>query len=159
LEWKKLNGNLMHRKPRPAGEGVFSDGAGFDMVVQGLIMAAIVIASFFIGEYMETGIWRIAESRDGITMAFLTANFIEMFHAISMRSQKHSIFTMKSFNYWLLGAFLLTTMLTVVVIYVPFFASLFGFTQISFKELCTAFGLAFAIVPIIEVLKLFKKKE
>ena len=146
----------MSRKPRPAGEGVFSDGAGIDMVIQGLIMAAIVIASFFLGEYMESGVWRIAPSADGVTMAFLTANFIEMFHAISMRSQKHSIFTMKSFNYWLLGAFFLTTALTLVVIYVPFFASIFGFTQISFKELFTAFGLAFAIIPIIEVLKLFK---
>ena len=146
----------MSRKPRPAGEGVFSDGAGIDMVIQGLIMAAIVIASFFLGEYMESGVWQIAPSADGVTMAFLTANFIEMFHAISMRSQKHSIFTMKSFNYWLLGAFFLTTVLTLVVIYVPFFASIFGFTQISFKELFTAFGLAFAIIPIIEVLKLFK---
>ena len=128
------------------------------MIVQGLIMAGIVILSFFLGEYMESGVWRLAESADGITMAFLTANFIEMFHAISMRSQKHSIFTLKSFNYWLLGAFFLTTVLTLIVIYVPFFAGLFSFTAISLKEFFTAFGLAFSIIPIIEVLKLFKKK-
>ena len=157
LGMEKAEGNLMKRKPRPAGEGVFSDGAGIDMVVQGLIMAVIVIASFFIGEYMESGIWRIAESKDGITMAFLTANFIEMFHAIAMRSQKQSIFTLKSFNYWLLGAFILTTALTLMVIYVPFFAGIFGFATISFKEFITAFGLAFSIIPIIEILKLFKK--
>ena len=108
---------------------------------------------------MENGVWRIAESQDGITMAFLTANFIEMFHAISMRSQKNSIFKMKNFNWWLFGAFILTTLLTLVVIYVPFFAELFSFTQIDLKEFLTAFGLAFSIVPIIEVLKLFKKKN
>ena len=108
---------------------------------------------------MENGVWKLAESADGVTMAFLTANFIELFHAISMRSQKHSIFTMKSFNWWLLGAFLLTVALTLVVIYVPFFANLFAFTQINLKEFLTAFGLAFSIVPIIEVLKLFKKKD
>lgn len=159
LGMEKAEGNLMKRKPRPAGEGVFSDGAGLDMVVQGLIMALIVIASFFIGEYMESGVWRLAESRDGVTMAFLTANFIEMFHAIAMRSQKHSIFTLKSFNFWLLGAFILTTVLTLIVIYVPFFANIFEFTQISLKEFLTAFGLAFSIIPIIEVLKLFKKKN
>ena len=149
----------MKRKPRPAGEGVFSDGAGLDMVVQGLIMASIVILSFFLGEYMESGVWRIAESRDGVTMAFLTANFIELFHAIAMRSQKHSIFTLKHFNFWLLGAFFLTTALTLVVIYVPFFANIFEFSSISLKEFLTAFGLAFSIIPIIEVLKLFKKKN
>ena len=108
---------------------------------------------------MQNGVWRIAESADGITMAFLTANFIELFHAISMRSQKNSIFTMKHFNWWLLGAFVLTTLLTLVVIYVPFFANLFEFTRIDFKEFITAFGLAFSIIPIIEVLKLFKRKN
>lgn len=159
LGMEKAEGNLMKRKPRPAGEGVFSDGAGIDMVVQGVIMALIVILSFFLGEYMESGVWKIAESKDGITMAFLTANFIEMFHAIAMRSQKHSIFKLKSFNYWLLGAFILTTLLTLIVIYVPFFANIFEFTQISTKEFFTAFGLAFSIIPIIEVLKLFKKKN
>lgn len=148
----------MSRKPRSAGEGVFSDGAGLDMVVQGVIMAVIVILSFFLGEYLESGAWRLAESQDGITMAFLTANFIEMFHAIAMRSQKNSIFKMKTFNYWLLGAFLLTTFLTLIVIYVPFFANIFGFTHISLKEFLTAFGLAFSIIPIIEILKMFKKK-
>ena len=159
LGMEKAEGNLMKRKPRPASEGVFSDGAGLDMVIQGVIMALIVILSFFLGEYMENGVWQLAESADGVTMAFLTANFIELFHAISMRSQKHSIFTMKSFNWWLLGAFLLTVALTLVVIYVPFFANLFAFTQINLKEFLTAFGLAFSIVPIIEVLKLFKKKD
>ena len=129
------------------------------MVVQGIIMALIVILSFFLGEYMQNGVWKLAESADGVTMAFLTANFIELFHAISMRSQKHSILTMKSFNWWLLGAFILTVLLTLIVIYVPFFANLFAFTQINLKEFLTAFGLAFSIVPIIEVLKLFKKKE
>lgn len=148
----------MKRKPRPAGESVFSDGAGVDMVVQGLIMAAIVILSFFLGEYMENGVWRLADTKDGMTMAFLTANFIEMFHAICMRSQKRSIFKLKTFNWWLLGAFVLTTLLTLVVIYVPFFAVLFGFAEISFKEFITAFGLAFSIIPIVEILKLFKKK-
>ena len=158
LGMEKAEGNLMKRKPRPANEGVFSDGAGLDMIIQGVIMAAIVIASFFIGEYMQNGVWRIAESADGVTMAFLTANFIEMFHAIAMRSQKHSIFTLKSFNFWLLGAFILTTVLTLIVIYVPFFANIFEFTKISFKEFLVAFGLAFSIIPIIEILKLFNKK-
>ena len=148
----------MNRKPRGAEEGVFSDGAGFDMVIQGFIMAVIVIASFFLGQYVELGHFGIFESRDGVTMAFLTANFIEMFHAIAMRSQKESIFKMKTFNWWLFGAFVLTTILTLIVIYVPFLSKLFEFTSISLKEFLIAFGLAFSIIPIVEVLKLFKRK-
>ena len=158
LGMEKAEGNLMTRKPRSAGESVFSDGAGFDMVIQGFIMAIIVVMSFFLGEYMQNGVFKLAESADGVTMAFLTANFIEMFHAIAMRSQKQSIFTLKNFNFWLLGAFIITVFLTLLIIYIPFIANIFKFTQISFKEFIVAFGLSFSIIPIVEIQKLFKRK-
>ena len=133
-------------------------GAGIDMVVQGFIMAIIVIASFFIGQYMELGYFGVFESVDGVTMAFLTANFIEMFHAIAMRSQRGSILKMNTFNWWLLGAFFLTTLLTVGVIYIPPLAKVFGFANISLPEFAVAFGLAFSIIPIIEIIKYFQRK-
>lgn len=158
LGMEKAEGDIMTRKPRKADEGVFSNGAGRDMIIHGLIMGLLVVLSFFIGEYMESGVWRLANSGDGMSMAFLTMNFIEMFHAVCMRSQRNSIFTMKTMNWWLLGAFILTTIFTLGIIYIPFFVNLFGFTSISFIEFITAFGLAFLIVPIIEITKLIEKK-
>lgn len=159
LGMEKAEGNLMKRKPRGSNEGVFSGGAGFDMILQGFIMAVIVIFSFFLGQHLELGHFGIFESKDGMTMAFLTANFIEMFHAICMRSQRESIFKMGNFNWWLFGGFLLTTVLTLVVIYVPFLANLFEFTAINLTEFLVAFGLAFSIVPIIEIIKFFQRKQ
>ena len=85
-------------------------------------------------------------------------NFAEMFHCICMRSQRKSIFRLKSFNWWLFGAFVLTTALTLCVIYVPFFVNLFGFASINMKEFLIAFGLAFAVVPIVEVGKFILRK-
>ena len=128
------------------------------MIFQGLVMAILVVLSFFIGQYMELGTLGIFESAQGMSMAFLTANFVEMFHAICMRSQRGSIFKLKTINYWLIGAFALSVVLTLGVIYIPFFAELFKFTAISFKELLIAFGLAILIVPIIEVQKLIQRK-
>ena len=158
LGTEKAEGNIMKRKPRPTNDSVFSDGAGVDMIFQGLIMATLTLISFFLGQYLELGHFGIFESPDGMSMAFLTANFVEMFHAICMRSQRNSIFKLKSMNWWLLGAFILTTILTLVVIYVPFFTNLFHFTAISFKELSIAFFLAFLIVPIIELMKFIQRK-
>lgn len=158
LGMEKAEGDIMKRKPRKSNEGVFSNGAGRDMIIHGLIMGFLVVLSFFIGEYMETGVWRLAESGDGMSMAFLTMNFIEMFHAVCMRSQRNSIFKMRHMNWWLLGAFILTTIFTLGIIYIPFFVNLFGFTSISFIEFITAFGLAFLIVPIIEITKLIEKR-
>ena len=155
---EKAEGDIMKRKPRATNESVFSNGAGFDMMWQGIIMAILVVLSFFIGQHVELGHFGIFESADGMSMAFLTMNFIEMFHAVCMRSQRGSIFKLKNINWWMLWAFIGTTITTLGVIYIPFFVKIFGFTSISLKELAIAFGLAFLIVPIIEVVKFFERK-
>lgn len=158
LGMEKAEGNLMKRKPRSSKESIFAGGTGLNMIIQGLIMAVIVLISFFIGQNIEYGHMGIFNSTYGVTMAFLTANFIEMFHAVSMRSQKNSIFKMNSFNWWLLGSVILTSVLTLIVVYIPFFANLFEFESIGFVDFMIAFGLALIIVPIIEVLKLIQRK-
>ena len=158
LGMEKAEGNLMKRKPRSSKEGVFSGGAGIDMILQGLFMGFIIIASFFVGQYIELGHMGIFESIDGMTMAFLTANFVELFHAVCMRAQRGSIFTMKTFNWWLFGAFVLTTILTICVIYIPFLTKLFELSTISIFEFAVAFGLAFLVVPVLEIIKFIQRK-
>ena len=153
LGMEKAENGLMKRKPRPSDESVFANGAGVDMIIQGIFMSGLILFSFFVGDYLETGTWSIGPSADGMTMAFLTCNFVEMFHAISMRTQRGNLLKMKTFNWWLLGAFLLTTGLTLVVIYVPLFTDMFGFTAVSLNEFLIAFGLAFSVIPVLEVMK------
>lgn len=159
LGMEKAEGNVMKRKPRNSNESIFANGTGFAVIIHGILMALIVIASFFIGQHMELGKFGIFESVDGMTMAFLTANFIEIFYAICMRSQNGSIFKMKTRNPWLLGAFALSILFTLGVIYIPFFSGLFGLASINLAELSVAFGLAFAIVPLVEIFKLLKKRS
>ena len=159
LGMEKAEGNLMKRKPRNSNEGVFSDGAGSSMIIHGVIMASIVLISFFIGQYIELGHYGVFESVDGMTMAFLTANLVEMFYAICMRTQKGSIFKMKTRNKWLLGSFMLTLIFTAGVIYIPALSNLFGLATISFKEFAIAFGLAFLVIPITEIAKYFQRRK
>ena len=159
LGTEKSEKNIMKKKPRKTNDSVFSDGAGIDMIWQGIVMAILVTISFFMGEFLENGKFLLAESRHGMSMAFLTMNFVEMFHAVCMRSQRKSIFKLNSFNWWLLGAIVLTIIFTIGVIYIPFFVNLFGFESIDFIEFMVAFGLAFAIIPIIEVVKFFERNS
>ena len=157
LGMEKAEGNLMKKKPRDSKESVFANGTGFSILSQGIIMAIIILISFFVGQYMELGKYGIFNSKDGMTMAFLTANLIQIFHAICMRSQDESIFRLKTINWWLLGSFILCLILTVGVIYIPVLSNLFGLAHINFKELCVALGLALLIVPIKEILKIFQR--
>ena len=97
LGTEKAEGSIMKRKPRKTNDSVFADGAGADMIWQGIVMAILVTISFFMGEFLENGRFLLAESRHGMSMAFLTMNFVEMFHAVCMRSQRKSIFKLNSF--------------------------------------------------------------
>ena len=94
-----------------------------------------------------------------MSMAFLTMNFVEMFHAVCMRSQKKSLFQLRTFNWWMLFACIGISLITIGVLYIPFFVQLFGFASISMQELGIAFGLAFSIIPLIEIGKFFRRKH
>ena len=159
LGMEKAEGDLMSRKPRKSNEGVFSNGAGLSTILHGILMAIIVLVSFFIGQHIELGRYGIFESVDGMTMAFLTANLVEMFYAICMRTQKGSIFKMKTRNKWLTGSFILSLIFTLGVIYIPALSKLFGLATISLTEFAVAFGLAFLVIPIVEIAKVFQRKK
>ncbi len=158
LGMEKAEGDLMKRKPRKSDESVFSDGAGISTILHGILMAIIVLASFFIGQHIELGKCGIFESVDGMTMAFLTANLVEMFYAICMRTQKGSIFTMKTRNKWLVGSFLLSLIFTLAVIYIPILSDLFGLAPVSLIEFVVSFGLAFLVIPSVEFAKFIQRR-
>ncbi len=150
--------DIMQRKPRQNNEGIFSGGLGFDVAFQGVIITVLTMASYFIGHFMESGRWEIANSPDGMTMAFLTLSLVEIFHSFNMRSRRKSIFSMRGHNKLLWGSMLLSFLLTTAVIYIPFLSNAFGFEAISLMEYAVAILIAFTILPIIELVKFIQRK-
>ncbi len=157
LGMESAESGLMKRKPRPADEGLFSGGSGLVILVQGLLMGILIVFSFLLGQWMETGHWAFADSADGMTMAFLTCNFAEMFCAFSTRSLTGSLFRMKKQNVWLWGALLWTILLTCGVLFIPAFCNLFGLTAISPAEFLTALALAMVTIPLSEAAKAIQR--
>jgi Ca2+-transporting ATPase len=150
-------GDVMHDRPRDAREGIFSGGVGFDVAYQGALVAVLTLAAFFVGHWMENGVWACTNSADGMTMAFLTLSMAEIFQSFNMRSRRGSIFTLQTQNLWLWGAALGALALTAAVIFIPPLAAAFGFTAISLPEYLTALALAFAIIPLVELVKLVQR--
>jgi Ca2+-transporting ATPase len=159
LGLEKGEADIMRRKPRDPKEGIFSGGVGFNIFYQGVMVAVLTLAAYFIGERIERGTWRIANSNDGITMAFLTMSMAEIFHSYNMRSQHGSIFSNKNRNFYLLGSMFLSFILTVAVIYIPFLRNAFSFTPINFIEFLTSLALSILVIPIVELVKLFLRKS
>ena len=159
LGMEKAEADIMKRRPRDPKEGIFSGGVGFNVFYQGLMSTLLTLAAFFIGERIENGVWRIGESVEGMTMAFLTLSMSQIFHSYNMRSQYGSILGIKNQNYYLIGSMLLSLALTAAVIYVPFLREVFGFAQISLGEYFIAMALAVMVIPIVEVVKLFQRRK
>lgn len=150
--------DLMERKPRSTKDGIFAGGLGVDVIYQGVMVTLITLAAYFIGHYMESGVWEIANSKDGMTMAFLAMSMAEIFHSFNLRSQRKSIFHMKHHNVFLIAGMALSLVLTTAVIYLPGISTAFGFEHISIAEYFVALGLAFLTIPIVEVVKFFQRK-
>lgn len=159
LGMEKGERDIMQRQPRNPKDGIFANGMGFDVVLQGVTVAIICLAAYFVGHYMEAGVWEIANSADGMTMAFLALSMTEIFHSFNMRSLHKSIFRMGSQNKFLWGAMLFSLLSTSAVIFVPFLANAFGFETISLAEYLVSMLLAFAIVPVVEIEKIFERRR
>jgi len=158
LGMEKAEPDIMQRKPRDAKAGVFAGGMGFDVAYQGFMVAVLVLLSYFIGHYIESGSWEIANSPDGTTMAFLTMSMAEIFHSFNMRSQRGSIFKLKGQNLILLIAAVGTLIATTLVCEVPVLAKAFQFTGVSLAEYLIAIGLGVLVIPIVEIVKFIQRK-
>ena len=171
LGMEKAEGDIMRRKPRATTDGIFSGGAGVDMVWQGIYLAIVEIAAYVIGYWLEpaggtahsfAGFFSGELCVNAMAMAFLTVNFSEMFCAINMRSRLGSIFSadmMKKMNWWLVGAFFATSAMTLAAIYIPGLSDVFGIAPGTFSttELLISFGLAVSTIPVFEIGKAIRR--
>lgn len=150
--------DIMSRPPRNPRDGIFAGGMGFHVVFQGIAVMLITMAAYFIGHYMESGVWEIVNSQDGMTMAFLTLSMTEICHSFNMRSLRYSVFRLKKQNKYLWAAMAASLICTTAVIYIPFLSEAFGFEHISIVEYAVSLLLAVLIIPLVELVKLIEGK-
>ncbi|MBO7407633.1 MAG: cation-transporting P-type ATPase, partial [Clostridia bacterium] len=156
LSAEKAESDIMERPPRRSKDGIFAGGVGSDCIYQGALVTILVLAAYFIGHLMEGGSWDSLQSNDGITMAFLTMSMAEIFHSVNMRSQRKSVIGMMlkgNHNLMILLSTIGSLILTTAVVYIPFLRNAFGFTEISLAEYGVAMGLAFLMIPLVEIVK------
>ncbi len=147
-------GSLMKKAPRDSKEGVFANGMGIDVFWQGIVVTALTLIAYFIG----TG-WQLNAVDDihkvGMTMAFLTLSTTEIFHSFNMRSRRNSIFALKNINWFLVGAMLLSLILSATAIYL--LTTAFDFAKLSAANFGISIALSFAIIPIVEIVKAIQR--
>ena len=121
---------VMNEPPRPRGEGVITHDMWAGILGVGVIMAVgtlLVLDASLPGGLIEgSGDMRYAQ-----TMAFTTLMMFQIFNVFNARSDEQSAFSGILKNHWLWGAILLSLLLQVAVIYIPFLQQAFSTVSLS----------------------------
>ena len=162
---ESAEGELMKRKPREKEESIFANGVGASMLWQGLYLAAVEIAAYYIGFFLENGSFSgIANGtwcENAVVMVFLTVSFAEALCALNMRSRTGSIFRREMLahvNWWMVGALTITVLMTLAAVFLPGFRGLFGIHgTLTAKEFLISAALALSTVPVFEAGKAIQR--
>lgn len=85
---------------------------------------------------------------------------IEMFNSINALSEDSSLFQIGILrNPWLLIAITCSMVLHSVILYVPFFANVFGTAPLTRDDWLLVVGFSFPVILIDEVLKIFSRRR
>jgi len=151
LSVEPAEGDVMRRPPRHPKESIFAHGLGLHAIWVGLLMAGVVI--FVQAWSLTTGHahWQ--------TMVFTVLCLSQLGHVLAIRSEKESLFKMGVFsNKYLLGAVVLTFILQMATIYVPFLNPIFKTEPLTLNELTFTLILSSVVFFAVEIEKLVRRR-
>lgn len=144
--------DVMRRPPNPASASIFTRWMVINILWVGIVMALL---SLFAGNLLlQRGqiYWQ--------TVVFTSLTFSQMAFALAARSDRFSLFQIGILtNRPLLGAILLTFVLQLTLIYVPFLNGIFSTTPLDLMELMLTIGLAVILILITEIVKWFSRRQ
>ena len=143
---EKPANDLLKQKPRDPNVGILTKDFVSLMLSQGALIAIVSIIAFYLGNPMQTP--AIAS-----TMAFATLTLARLFHGFNCRGNS-SIFKLGLMsNVYSILAFLVGTLLLVLVLFVPFLQSWFAVEVITQAQFGMIWVLAFIPTFIIQLIK------
>jgi Ca2+-transporting ATPase len=143
--------NIMKRPPRKSSDSMFSDGVGLHIVWVGLLIGLLCLG---------IQAWAIKNNTHWQTMVFTALSLCQLSHVMAIRSDhefiyKHGILN----NKFLLLTVLLTTLLQLAIVYVPFLQTIFSTNALNLTELLLCFAAAAIVFHAVELEKWIKMKR
>ena len=143
--------NIMNQKPRNSRKSIFADGLWSKIILEGIMLGMLTLVAFSVGN-------NLYGLEVGRTMAFVAMAMLELVHSFNVKSEE-SIFKVGILeNKYLIGAFILGTLLQVVVVMVPAFASVFSLVSLTGTQWLYTLGISILPVIIIEAQKLLDSR-
>lgn len=154
LGMEKKEPDIMDVPPRKPDEPIMDNRMKWQIGIQSVFMTVAVLG-VFIFELNHSG--DLTKAR---TLAFGTLIFSELLRAYTSRSETHSVFKIGFFsNKYMVGGTLVSFLLLLVVLYIPYLRTVFNTTYLTFYDWDVLVG--FGLIPFIaaEVSKVFLRKK
>ena len=147
LGLEKAENNIMNRLPRNPRKSLFADGLWGKITTEGVMIGVLTLVAFSIGNNLYS-------IEVGRTMAFLSLGILELVHSFNIKGEESILKTGLFENRYLVGAFVLGTLLQVVVVVISPLAQIFDVVPLnSVQWLMTAI---ISILPVV-IVELQKK--
>ena len=148
--------DVMKRPPFSPKESIFARGLGSYMIRIGIIFAIISIALMWWAYNHTNAPGYQGNPETWKTMVFTTLCLAQMGHAIAIRSNSRLTIEMNPFsNIFVLGAVVVTTILQLMLVYVPPLRAFFGTHYLNLQELGVCVGFSALMFVWIEAEKVF----
>ncbi|MGN0180437.1 MAG: cation-translocating P-type ATPase [Monoglobaceae bacterium] len=134
--------NIMKHTPVKSGS-LFERGLVVRVCLHGAFISAATIGTFKIG--MNSNSYAV-----GMTMAFLVLSISQLLHALNQRSNTESIFSSgNGRNPYLLISIVASALVLMLVLFVPYFRTVFSLSLLSAKE--WRIVILFSVLPLLAV--------
>ena len=146
---------VMQRPPYPPRENIFGRGMGRDILWVGLLMGLVSLGVGFLYYQMDPSaspaVWQ--------TVTFTTLTLAQMGNALATRSDQDTLFQIGLFsNKAMVGSVMLTFILQLAVIYVPFLNRAFSTTPLSLRDLLISLGFSVIVFFAVELFKWIRQR-
>ena len=150
LGLEKEEKGIMERKPRNSKKSIFADGLWSKIITEGIMLGVLDLFIFSLGN----NLYGIDVAR---TMAFVSLGLLELVHSFNIKSEGSILKKGALNNKFLIGSFILGTILQVIVVIIPYFANIFSLVTLNQTQWIYTILISLLPLPIIEMQKWINK--
>ena len=150
LGLEKEEKGIMERKPRNSKKSIFADGLWSKIITEGIMLGVLDLFIFSLGN----NLYGIDVAR---TMAFVALGLLELVHSFNIKSEGSILKKGALNNKFLIGSFILGTILQVIVVIIPYFANIFSLVTLNQAQWIYTILISLLPLPIIEMQKWINK--
>lgn len=138
--------DIMNKKPNDNKKSIFADGLWEKIFVEGFMIGILTLFAFSLGN-------KLYGLEVGRTMAFISLSMLELIHSFNVRSEESLIKAGLFKNKYLIGAFLIGTILQVGVVIIPKIAGIFDVVPLNSKQWTYTAVISILPLAIVEMQK------